>query len=71
MRKLPILIWSLAIPLGMFAATEGRAWEIRDAQSNRCLDADTGTIGSNGTKVQLWDCWGGQNQMWINPQQIQ
>jgi hypothetical protein len=34
----------------------------------RCLDADLGTIGANGTKVQLWDCWGGQNQKWqLNP----
>ena len=30
----------------------------------RCLDADLGTIGANGTKVGLWDCWGGQNQKW-------
>jgi ABC-type sugar transport system substrate-binding protein len=30
----------------------------------RCLDADTATINQNGTKVQLWDCWGGDNQKW-------
>ncbi len=40
------------------------AWPIHVLQSGRCLDADTGTIGTNGTKVQLWDCWGGQNQQW-------
>jgi Ricin-type beta-trefoil lectin domain-like len=40
--------------------------EIRSTASpNRCLDADTATIGGNGTKVQLWDCWGGQNQQWL------
>jgi hypothetical protein len=25
---------------------------------NRCLDADLNTIGGNGTKVQVWDCFG-------------
>jgi hypothetical protein len=29
-----------------------------------CLDADAGTIGQNGTKMQIWDCWGGPNQQW-------
>jgi Ricin-type beta-trefoil lectin domain len=38
--------------------------ELRNAASVRCLDADTGTIGSNGTKVQLWDCSGNANQDW-------
>jgi hypothetical protein len=30
----------------------------------RCLDADAGAIGANGTKVQLWDCNGWPNQTW-------
>jgi Ricin-type beta-trefoil lectin domain/Ricin-type beta-trefoil lectin domain-like len=40
---------------------------MRNAKSNQCLDADTGTIGANGTKVQLWACSGGRNQFWLNP----
>lgn len=32
--------------------------------SGRCLDADLGTIGSQGTKVQIWDCGSGTNQQW-------
>jgi hypothetical protein len=32
--------------------------------SGRCLDADTGTIGQEGTKVQVWDCVGLANQIW-------
>jgi len=33
--------------------------------SRRCLDADRGTIGGNGTKIQLWDCTpGAANQDW-------
>jgi hypothetical protein len=40
--------------------------EIRlTASPNRCLDADTNTIGKNGTKVQVWDCLAGQNQQWL------
>jgi hypothetical protein len=38
--------------------------EIRNQASVRCLDANLGTIGNNGTKVQLWDCAGGLNQEW-------
>ena len=37
---------------------------IINVQSNRCLDADLNTIGSNGTKLQLWDCLGNPNQKW-------
>lgn len=32
--------------------------------SGRCLDADLNTIGSNGTRVQLWDCNGQPQQKW-------
>ncbi len=38
--------------------------EIRNQTSVRCLDANVGTIGANGTKVQLWDCTGAANQNW-------
>jgi|GEM_PF-1234168 hypothetical protein len=64
MRKWTILIWFSTLSAGVSPALNARAVEIQDAQSGRCLDADTATIGSNGTKVQLWDCWGGQNQNW-------
>jgi hypothetical protein len=37
---------------------------IVNAASGRCLDADLGTIGGQGTKVQVWDCSGGSNQQW-------
>jgi Ricin-type beta-trefoil lectin domain len=33
--------------------------------SGRCLDADLGTIGHGGTKVQVWDCGSGTNQQWV------
>jgi ricin-type beta-trefoil lectin protein len=32
--------------------------------SGLCLDADLGTIGQQGTRVQVWTCTGGANQAW-------
>jgi hypothetical protein len=34
------------------------------AAGNRCLDADLGTITTLVTKVQLWDCNFGEQQVW-------
>lgn len=33
--------------------------------NGKCLDADNGTIGGNGTRVQMWDCNGWDNQQWL------
>lgn len=39
-------------------------WVLHNARVNRCLDADTGTINGNGTRIQLWDCSpGATNQL--------
>ena len=48
---------------------DGRVFRIKavsEKANGRCLDADAGTLGRNGTKVQLWDCHrgGGPNQDW-------
>ncbi|MFI7430104.1 arabinofuranosidase catalytic domain-containing protein [Micromonospora sp. NPDC049836] len=37
--------------------------EIVGNQSGRCLDVPDGST-TNGTQVQLWDCWGGNMQRW-------
>jgi hypothetical protein len=37
---------------------------IGSKQNHRCLDADLAKIGQNGTPIQLWDCWNGENQTW-------
>ena len=38
------------------------AGELR-SYANKCLEvANFGT--TNGTKVQSWDCWGGDNEKW-------
>jgi lysophospholipase L1-like esterase len=45
------------------APGSSQSTEIVGAQSGRCLDV-AGVSTTNGTAVQLWDCWGGSNQMW-------
>jgi len=35
-----------------------------NAASGKCLGADLGTIGEQGTIVQVWSCGGGSNQNW-------
>lgn len=40
--------------------------KLENGQSARCLDADAGTIGMPGTRMQLWDCLATQaNQNWL------
>jgi endo-1,4-beta-xylanase len=43
---------------------DGGLSTIVNAASGLCLDADLGTIGAGGTKVQVWSCSGGSNQKW-------
>ncbi|MEM9919379.1 MAG: RICIN domain-containing protein [Bacteroidota bacterium] len=48
---------------------DGRIFRIKAVSqkaNGRCLDADAGSLGKNGTKVQLWDCHrgGGPTQDW-------
>ncbi|WP_405792728.1 RICIN domain-containing protein [Streptomyces sp. NBC_01506] len=43
----------------------GGYYELRNAASGLCLDADWGSIGGNGTRTQVWDCVAAQtNQHW-------
>ncbi|MGW0843374.1 non-reducing end alpha-L-arabinofuranosidase family hydrolase [Streptomyces sp. NPDC002787] len=42
------------------AATSGA---LRGVGSGRCLDVP-GASQTDGTNLQLWDCWGGTNQQW-------
>lgn len=50
-------------------ATEGTYVEtgpftIQNQDTGACLDAQTQTLGKNGTVVQLWSCLGDPNQQW-------
>lgn len=47
-----------AIPTGTWIYILSKA-------SERCLDADTHTLGDNGTKVQLWTCNNQLQQQWM------
>ncbi len=38
--------------------------KIVNVASGKCLDADLGTIGEQGTIVQVWTCSGALNQIW-------
>ncbi|MFE3785549.1 RICIN domain-containing protein [Amycolatopsis sp. NPDC059090] len=57
------LVAALAFPA---RAAADAAYAFVNVYSGRCLDAAAGQLGSNGTRVQLWDCYGdGQfNQRW-------
>ncbi|MEM1323928.1 MAG: RICIN domain-containing protein [Bacteroidota bacterium] len=49
---------------------DGKTFRIKavsEKANGRCLDADAGSVGKNGTKIQLWDCHGGggPNQDWM------
>ncbi|MFI9011428.1 RICIN domain-containing protein [Actinosynnema sp. NPDC053489] len=67
-RKLLTLAASIALcgSLIGFAGTASAqsGVTIRNGGNARCLDADLGTIGTDGTKVQLWECHGDDNQLW-------
>jgi hypothetical protein len=39
--------------------------QIVGSQSSRCIDVPNGST-TNGTQVQLWDCWGGVMQRWTH-----
>ncbi len=46
----------------------GNPRTIVDSLGGNCLEA-AGVSSANGTRVQMWDCWGGANQEW-NPAQL-
>ncbi|MFC4149966.1 ricin-type beta-trefoil lectin domain protein [Micromonospora mangrovi] len=48
---------------GTGGGTGGGGQDIVGQGSGRCLDI-AGNPGTDGTPVQLWDCWGGTNQKW-------
>ena len=62
--------WALVLVLGLTVAILSIAAPAlanpthNGANPNKCLDADTNGLNSNGTKMQLWHCYGGTNQEW-------
>ncbi|SCL72085.1 RICIN domain-containing protein [Micromonospora chersina] len=49
--------------IGTPGGAGGSATQVVGAQSGRCLDVPNGST-TNGTQVQLYDCWGGTMQRW-------
>jgi hypothetical protein len=45
------------------SASTGQGQEVVGGQSGRCLDVPNGST-TNGTQLQLYDCWGGTMQRW-------
>ncbi|MEU1850906.1 non-reducing end alpha-L-arabinofuranosidase family hydrolase [Streptomyces sp. NPDC019990] len=63
---LAALVAALAALAAMLVATPAQAatsGPLRGAGSNRCLDVP-GASQTNGTYLQIYDCWGGTNQQW-------
>jgi hypothetical protein len=54
----PWQLWN-ALPLGNGNFILSSAY-----YNDRCLDAETQSIGRNGTKVQIYRCTGAPNQVW-------
>jgi hypothetical protein len=43
----------------------GNAGHVRGVGSNKCLDVPNQST-TNGTQLQIWDCWSGTNQQWTH-----
>jgi hypothetical protein len=41
-------------------------WVFRNKPNGKVLEADAKGITNNGDRVQVWDWWGGPNQVWQN-----
>jgi hypothetical protein len=39
-------------------------FQLHNAYNGKCVDADKSMIAHNGTRLQLWDCHSGDNQLW-------
>ncbi|BFO16096.1 non-reducing end alpha-L-arabinofuranosidase family hydrolase [Streptomyces sp. KM77-8] len=63
---LAAVVATLAALAALLAATPAQAADtgaLRGTGSNRCLDV-LGAAQTDGTQLQIHDCWGGTNQQW-------
>ena len=63
---LAAVVATLAALAALLVATPAQAAEtgaLRGTGSNRCLDV-LGAAQTDGTQLQIYDCWGGTNQQW-------
>jgi endo-1,4-beta-xylanase len=68
MRVLAAMLGALVLCLGVnsFAGAATASNGMRLDYNGRCLDGDVSSGGGNGSKVQLWDCNGLENQHWFD-----
>ncbi|HLL64178.1 MAG TPA: RICIN domain-containing protein [Micromonosporaceae bacterium] len=64
--RFAIALGSISLAVGGFAgpAQASANSPFYSAHDNRCLDADVSSPTRNGTKVQVWQCNGWNNQKW-------
>jgi hypothetical protein len=65
-RHLSVVLAALVASAATLVANPAQAATtsaVRGVGSNRCLDVP-GASQSDGTNLQIWDCWGGTNQQW-------
>ncbi|RPF29649.1 alpha-L-arabinofuranosidase [Streptomyces sp. Ag109_G2-6] len=65
-RHLSVVLAALVASAATLVAGPAQAaasGALRGAGSGRCLDVP-GAGRTDGTNLQLWDCWGGTNQQW-------
>ena len=55
-------IWDIYFPQGF---PSDKSYSIQNALSNKCIDVNQGNFVSQ--QLQLWDCTGGTNQLWLRP----
>ena len=63
---LAAVVATLAALAALLVATPAQAADtgaLRGTGSNRCLDV-LGAAQTDGTQLQIYDCWGGTNQQW-------
>ncbi|GHE72781.1 non-reducing end alpha-L-arabinofuranosidase family hydrolase [Streptomyces capitiformicae] len=66
LRHLSVLLAALVASAATLVANPAQAatsGELRGVGSGRCLDVPNASQ-TDGTNLQIWDCWGGTNQQW-------
>ncbi|GAA2113726.1 non-reducing end alpha-L-arabinofuranosidase family hydrolase [Streptomyces synnematoformans] len=60
---LAMLVGSVSPALVANPAQAATSGSLRSVANDRCLDVPNASQ-TNGTYLQIWDCWGGDNQQW-------
>lgn len=67
-----LLLAAAASLAGVFLAPSSPAqatpstFQLHNSYNGKCVDADKNMVTHNGTRLQLWDCHSGFNQLWYS-----